>query len=397
MTNKTLLAAAVAIFPTTVLQSYFLGIGLGYEEVALYGTIGNVISASIMILLPGVADFFTRFSAFKRANFVVLVGLGINYLAMYAIQLFAPDKPAAVIFSILLAACAVCALFIGVNAIFDAETLVRVGLNGNGIAQIMGLCGVISSGVSIASSAVVTFFTSSPALNAYCWLPGLASGAAIVSALTALSYVRVNWEIPRKAKLESPLRIYRDILGMRQFRLLLAPNILRSFGDSVVFFVISTGLIRFSGQKGAVGSFTIAVAVGNMLGNLLITLLHRKAGTARLYILSALATGAGLVCACMTASVHVYALLIVPIYTGDMIVGTVFPLAVYEYVPARKISSFTALRIFTLNLLNGFFVYLFGLALNCVSYLPLCILGLAAFAIGGYLFYRACAQMEKVT
>lgn len=388
-----------SLFPLAVLQSFLLGKGLGYDDLALYSTVGTVSTALVLFLLPGLADAVRRFSSFMRILFVIRAFLATTPLVVLLIQLFAPDMPVGTLFAlILLSHVLTSALHTGLNATFDPKALVWLGLNGNGVARLLGLNNLASYAASVLTSFMIPFFTGSSTRDPYLWLPALSVGGIMLGALLGLLHRpgQADVSVPVR-KHVSPLHICRQIFPLQQFRLLMTPNVLRAVGDSVRAFLTPIGLVRFADDPAAVGLFTIAGSVGGALGCLLLVMLQKRVDPGRLYLLSTTTIGVVLVTSCVINSLPLYALAVALSSAGFMLYGSLPGIVTYKYVPADVIGSFSALRLFILNLFSSAFGYLIGVILDWnVPFLPLSIAALITYFASGVLFRRACRKMDAV-
>ena len=386
-----------SLFPLAVLQSYLLDKGLGYDDLALYTTVGTVATAFVLFLLPGLADAVKGFSSFVRMLFLISTMLAITPLTLLLIQIFAPDMPAGTVFAlILLAQVLSSALHTGLNSTFDPKAVVRLGLNGSGVTRFLGLNNLCSYIAVILASLIIPFFTGSTTRDPYLWLPALSVGGVVLGALLVFLYRPGPEDAPpSQRKHISPVHICRQIFPLRQFRLLMGPNILRAVGDSVRAFLTPIGLVTFADNPSAVGWFTIAGSVGGALGCLLLVLLQKRANVGRLYLLSTTAIGVVLVASCAINSLPLYTLAVGLSSCGFMLYGSLPQVVTYQYVPAEVIGSFSALRLFILNLFNSAFGYLIGVILDWnIPFLPLSIAALVTYIASGLLFRVACRKMD---
>lgn len=390
-------AVGSSLFPLTVLQSFLLSKGLHYDDLALYSTLGTVSTALVLFLLPGLADAVKRFSSFRRMLFLIAAALSATPLTLLLIRLFAPDMPAGTAFLlILLAHIVTSVLHSGLYATFDPKAIVRLGLNGPGVTRLIGLISLTSYAATILTSLIIPFFTNSAARDPYLWLPALSVGGVILGALLVFLY-RPGLEDapPPQRKHISPIYICRQIFPLRQFRLLMSPNILRAVGDSVRAFLTPIGLVAFANDPAAVGWFTIAGSVGGAVGCLLLVLLQKRVNVGRLYLLSTTTIGVVLVTSCFINSLPLYTLAVGLSSCGFMLYGSLPQVVTYQYVPADVIGSFSALRLFILNLFNSAFGYLIGVILDWnIPFLPLSIAALVTYFASGLLFRSACRKMD---
>ena len=386
-----------SLFPLTVLQSFLLGKGLHYDDLALYSTLGTVSTALVLFLLPGLADAIKRFSSFKRMLFLIAAALSATPLTLLLIQLLAPDMSGGTAFLlILLSHIVTSVLHSGLYATFDPKAIVRLGLNGPGVARLIGLISLTSYVASILTSLIIPFFTDSPARNPYLWLPALSVGGIMLGSVLVFLYRPGSDDIPAPARKHiSPLHICRQIFPLPQFRLLMIPNILRAVGDSVRTFLTPIGLVAFADEPTAVGLFTIAGSVGGALGCLLLVLLQKRVNLGRLYLLATTTIGVVLVASCAIDSLPLYALAVGLSSCGFMLYGSLPSAVTYKYVPSDVIGSFAALRLFILNLFSSAFGYAIGVILDWnIPFLPLSIAALVTYIASGILFQRACRRMD---
>lgn len=386
-----------SLFPLAVLQSFMLGKGLGYDDLALYSTVGTVATALVLFLLPGLADAVKRFSSFMKILFLIRAFLAATPLVVLLIQLFAPDMPVGTLFAlILLSQLLVSTLHTGLNSTFDPKTLVWLGLNGNGVARLISFNNLLSYVACVLTSFIIPFFTDSTTRDPYLWLPALSVCGIMLGALLGLLHRPGQADISTSARQHvSPLHICRQIFPLQQFRLLMTPNILRSVGDSVRAFLTPIGLVRFADDPSAVGWFTIAGSVGGALGCLLLVLLQKRVNLGRLYLLSTTTIGVVLVASCAISSLPLYTLAVALSSAGFMLYGSLPGIVTYQYVPADVIGSFSALRLFILNIFSSVFGYAIGVILDWnIPFLPLSIAALVTYVASGVLFRTACRKMD---
>ena len=386
-----------SLFPLTVLQSFLLGKGLSYDDLALYSTLGTVATALVLFLLPGLADAVKRFSSFRRMLVLITAMLATTPLTLLLIRLFAPDMPGGTVFLLILLAHIIASvLHTGLYPTFDPKAMVRLGLNGPNITRLIGLTSLLSYVATILSSLIIPFFTDSDTRDPYVWLPALSVGGILLAACLMFLYRPGSEDVISPARKHvSPLHVCRQIFPLPQFRLLMVPNILRSVGDSVRAFLTPIGLVVFAQESSAVGLFTIAGSVGGTLGCLLLVVLQKRVNLGRLYLLATTTIGAVLVASCAIHSLPLYALAVALSSCSFMLYGSLPGIVTYQYVPADVIGSFSALRLFILNLFNSAFGYVIGVILDWnIPFLPLSIAALLAYFASGVLFQRACRKMD---
>ena len=373
-----------SLFPLTVLQNFLLNKGLHYDDLALYSTLGTVATALVLFLLPGLADAVKRFSSFRRMLVLITAMLATTPLTLLLIRLFAPDMPGNTVFLLIL------------YSTFDPKAMVRLGLNGPNITRLIGLTSLLSYIATILSSLIIPFFTDSDTRDPYVWLPALSVGGILLTASLMFLYRPGSEDVTTPARKHvSPLHVCRQIFPLSQFRLLMTPNILRAVGDSVRAFLTPIGLVTFAHEPSAVGLFTIAGSVGGTLGCLLLVVLQKRVNLGRLYLLSTTTIGVVLVTSCFIGSLPLYVLAVGLSSCGFMLYGSLPGIVTYQYVPADVIGSFSALRLFVLNLFNSAFGYAIGVILDWnVPFLPLSIAALVTYFASGVLFQRACRKMD---
>ena len=386
-----------ALFPLTVLQSFLLGKGLSYDDLALYSTLGTVATALVLFLLPGLADAVKQFSSFRRMLVAIASMLAITPLTLLLIRWFAPDMPGSTAFVLITLAHVLSSiLHSGLSATFDPKGMVRLGLSGSHVTRLVGLVNLTSYSASILSSLIIPFFTNSTTRDPYLWLPALSVCGILTGAALMFLYRPGDHDAPAPVRKHiSPVHICRQIFPLPQFRLLMVPNVLRSVGDSVRAFLTPIGLVAFAHNPAAVGWFTIASSVGGTVGCLLLVLLQKRVNLGRLYLLSTTAIGVVLVASCVINSLPLYTLAVALSSTGFMLYGALPAVVTYKYVPNDVIGSFTALRLFILNLFNSAFGYVIGVILDWnIPFLPLSIAALCAYFASGILFQSACRKMD---
>ena len=393
-----------ALFPLSVLQSYLLNIGLSYDDLALYTTLGTVVTSLVLFLLPGIADAVKKFSTFRLSLFGISVMLSAVPVTLLLINLFAPDLPSGTIFLLLTTAHVLSSLlYSGFNATFEPKSVVRMGLNGGGVARLVSLVNLSSYVACVLSSFIVPRFTDFPERKPYVWLPALAILFITLGSLIIFLYRPGTEDSPvTERKHISPLHVCKQIFPLSQFRLLMIPNILRAVGDSVRSFLTPIGLVLFVSSSTAVGLFTIAGAIGGMLGSLLLVLLQKRVDLGKLYLSATTTIGAILVASCAIRylpanfGLPLYALVVAISALGFMLYGALPAVVTYKYVPNAVIGSFSALRLFILNIFSSAFGYVIGVVLDLGDhlFLPLSILALVTYVASGVLFQSACRKME---
>ena len=393
-----------ALFPLSVLQSYLLGIGLGYDDLALYTTLGTVVTSLVLFLLPGIADAVKQFSTFRLSFFGISMMLAATPLTLLLINLLAPDLPKDAVFLLLTAAHVLSSFFYsGFNATFEPKSVVRMGLSGSSVARLVSLVNLSSYIACVLSSFIVPVFTDTPERRPYVWLPALAVTFITIGSLIIFLYRPGADDAPTAGRKHiSPLHVCRQILPLPQFRMLMIPNVLRAVGDSVRSFLTPIGLVLFVSHSTAVGLFTIANSIGGMLGSLLLVVLQKRMDLGKLYLLATTTIGAILVASCgirylpADLGLPLYALVVVVSSLGFMLYGSLPAVVTYKYVPSAVIGSFSALRLFVLNLFSSAFGYVIGVVLDLGDhlFLPLSIVALITYVASGVLFRSACRRME---
>lgn len=183
---------------------------------------------------------------------------------------------------------------------------------------------------------------------------------------------------------------------MREFRLLLMPNIFRGVADSIWGFMIPIGLLKFEADPLAVAVFTVAIPLGNGLGNVVLTAMKKQPNPGRTYQLTTAVTGAVLILSCFVDNLYVFAGLYAVTCICFLLYGNMPMLFSYRYVPSGVLGCYTSLRLFILNLFSAIIGYITGVVLELdIPFLVLSIVAFVMYLISGVLFRRCCTILDK--
>lgn len=402
MVYTALHSLGMSLIPTTLIQDYILvELGLGYDMIGLYSTAGTVIISLMMFLLPGLADSVKTFSSFRRALFLISLACcfpPLALLSVHALGLSGTTLAPLLAFALILGAyVAFSAVVSGISPSFDPKMMVRLGFTGSGIMRLMGVQGLLGDSASIIGSLLVSAVIAA-ALDHYLWLPVFAIAFLLISGLFRLRYrpLSTDADTCSTTTSHSPIKAFRQVFPMREFRLLLLPNALRGVADSIWAFMVPVALLKFEAHPLTVAVFTVIGPLGNGLGNLLMTAMKRQPNLGRTYQLTSAISGAALVLSCFADNLYLYAALYAVTGICFLLYGNMPMFFTYKYVPSHVLGSYTALRLFVLNLFSAVIGYITGVVLELdIPFLALSVTALVMFLISGVLFRRSCDVLDK--
>ena len=390
-----MLTSILNMVPQVVIQDFLMQNGASFSQIGTLGTFNNVFSALGMFLFAGMADRFKRFSSFKRAIGIAVLSYLINNTALIILSFCTGILDAAVVFWIYVGASVLQSLAVSISGLLEVTTILRVTNNQARLGRIMGIGGIGAGLAGILCGWVVKTvkgaFPLSQSIRILCF-----ASMALTVITSALGFFFVNvqtQEIRSNQPVTNPFKVFREVQKMPQFWKLQPANIFRALQFMAVYFIGITGLQRFPEDVGLVGTLPIALTAANFLGCLLITYVHPRLGSGKMYGIGAGFAAVGFLIALVSRQSTVFLAGYFVLYLGQALIDFCFPLGIYDMVEADKVGQFSAARSLLYTVAVAAFVYLGGLLLDMVGDSFLCCIGISAALLSGGLYlwsYRRC-------
>ena len=119
------------------------------------------------------------------------------------------------------------------------------------------------------------------------------------------------------------------------------------------------------------GSLPIALTAANFLGCLLITYVHPRLGSGKMYGIGASFAAVGFLIALVSRQSTVFLAGYFVLYLGQALIDFCFPLGIYDMVEAEKVGQFSAARSLLYTVAVAVFVYFRRLSIGyCERFFP---------------------------
>ena len=342
-------SAGSLFFQGPVLQTYLLEVGVTKAQIGLLGSVGGIVGAGAMLALMGVADRIER-----RVRAEVLLGLVpvLTPIVLVVLTLHGPGvQNASVVFGALLISSFILPLVGSLQAMVGGSLYVRlIHVNVRGrLAGVSGLvCGLACMGTGLVVGKVLAVL-GFPRGYTVCF--GLAPVFFVAVALLRARLAELP-ELKRPGRSGSPFpwSAMLEVLKLKQFRVLLAPNLLRGLTSGFAFFAWIVAKERLDLPAGYAGRAVMVNALaGTIVGHLAIGLVLDRWGPGPLafagYVLTAMALlGLGVM-----NSPLVFLALYGLIAFGGTLIGTGVPLGTYEIAPPEVTGAFNGARLILLS------------------------------------------------
>ena len=341
------------------------------------------------------ADRFKQFSSFKRAIGIAMLSYLINNTALIILSFCTTILDATILFWIYVGASVLQSLAVSISGLLEVTTVLRVTSSQTRLGRIMGIGG-IGAGLAgiLCSWAVKTVKGAFPLTQSIRILCAASMALTVITSLLGFFFVNVQaQEVKRNQPVTNPFKVFREVQKMPQFWKLQPANIFRALQFMAVYFIGITGLQRFPEDVGLVGSLPIALTAANFLGCLLITYVHPRLGSGKMYGIGASFAAVGFLIALVSRQSTVFLAGYFVLYLGQALIDFCFPLGIYDMVEAEKVGQFSAARSLLYTVAVAVFVYLGGFLLDIVSDSFLYCIGISAALLSGGLYlwcYRRC-------
>ncbi len=370
----------------SVLQTFYVKVGLTNARIGLIGSahqVANFASSSFI----GVADQVRRRveTISNLSLFMIITPLALLIISLFGEKHLTPGVTFAVMFSI----GAIVGLMSGIRSMLGAGMQARV-IRNEIRARVAGLGGIVGGltgiGIGLAAAWILENIGFPRGFS-------LCFGAAVVFYIGAALVIRQLKEMPELSATvstvsNSPIVAIRELWHLRQFRVLLAPFILRGIAGSVVFFVMATGLRRLNLPVEYGGLAATAQAIAGVMGNITIALTVDRFGAGKVCFVAHSLTGLGLIGIVLTNTPAVFLILCFLLaYTGT-VEDVAIPLGCYFIVPHQKMASFTGARFGLFALTHAVMMPAAGYLLDTFDPVPIfCGGAVVAVMTGAFYWY----------
>jgi len=387
-----LVSTATGVFADgSVVQTFYVKVGLTNARIGLIGSSSQATRFVSMSSFIGVADQVRRRveTVSNLTLLMITLPLALAVVSLLGDRHLTPGVTFAVMFSVGV----IGGLIGGVMAMMHSAMHARVVRNETR-ARVMGLTGVISGLAAIALG-----FASARILETMGFPRGfsLCFGAAVVFYIGAALIIRQLKEMPElsataTAASPSPIAALRELWHLRQFRVLLAPFILRGMVDGVLFFVMATGLRRLDLPIEYGGLAAMAQGAAAVLGSMSIALTVDRFGVGRVCFVAYILVGFGLIGLVLTNAPTVFLILYFLLTYAGTVEGAAIPLGCYFVVPPQKMASFSGARLGLGAITAAVMVPAAGYLLDIFNPVPIFFVGAAVAVVTGAFYWYGFGQ-----
>jgi hypothetical protein len=390
------LAFSVAAFLTsgTVFQAYLLESGLVNQQIGIIGSAASLTYTVALFALIGIANgVHRRIRAVTHLRLLsVVLPLGLLALTLFHAEGITPVTVLIFVVVLMLLDRVICAF----NSVVQYGAMVRC-VPGDMRGKLAGTNGVIGGLATFGLGIGVTFWlarTPFPWGFSACFAAAAACTVAAAMAFSRLTEL-LSLNHPTAERTISPLTTTWRVLKLKEFRLLLVPNVLRGLAGGVGYFVLAMGWERLGLSKEYGAAMATVTAGGALLGMVAVGMTHHRRGAGWICLVGDLFAAAGLLGVVLTGS-PVWFLAFGGIFAlGGTMEGAGIPLGAYDIAPPSMIGAFNGLRLLVLNGSVAVATVLVGHLLDRISPLPIFVTGAALTALTGVLYWLGFRRASR--
>ena len=199
----------------------------------------------------------------------------------------------------------------------------------------------------------------------------------------------------RRGSSPSPLAALREVWHLRQFRLLLAPFILRGLGDMALIFIMVVGQERLNLPEEYGGYAASAQGVGALLAYGTIGVVLDRFGPGLMLLGGTVLLACSLVGMVLTKSRVVFIVLCTFGNWGRMIEASGVPLSCYYIVPREMMGAWSGARLTLLWISSGISQPLGGHLMDTLGAMPIFFAAALIKLITGILYWYGFGKAYK--
>jgi len=392
------LAASMGSFPVSgaVFQAYLLESGLSNAQIGTVGSAVAIAGAVGMFGLMGIANSVRRrirvVTGFKLLACLMPFALaGLTLLDATGIG------PAMVFATVVVVMGLGTAIQSFASLVYYSAFVRCISRRMRG--RLTGTSGVVTGLATIGLGIGITVLlerTSFPWGFTLCFFA--AGGFVVISAISFSRVVELPaLEHPADESTRSPLAAIWKVLKLREFRVLLAPNLLRGLASGVSYFVLAMGWERLGlSQEHGAALGTVTAAAG-MLGMVTIGLLHDRWGAGWICLLGDVIAAIGLLGLVLTGSPNWFLVFNGVLAFGGIMEGAGVPLGTYDVAPPSMIAAYNGLRLLLLNGMGALSTLCVGMLLDRIDPLPIFVAGAGLTLVNGYLYWFGFRRASRQT
>ena len=373
--NMMLQNADLPLYTGTELQAFQVKVGLSTSQMGLIGIPGTIVSIIAMLWSTGMGDKIRR-----RVHIASLVIAGMSLLPLTMLIMClgpASFRRPDVVQVIMMTVAVINAAFYSFYSVLWATIFsraIRNEIRGRfmGIVGVVG--GLIGMGVGLLSAL---------ALKYYGYPHGFTIAFLVSVLLIFLSaiVIRGTRELPELQARELPPRVspwtnLRQVVGMRQFRILMPANVLRGLGDGAGTFAMAVGMSRMGLSLEYAGYTTALTYFAGLLATAMIGVTVDRFGAGKVIPIIEVFLVIGLMGMVMVSMPVLFLLFFLLWQIMVTMEGLAIPLVHFEIVPVEVIGAFSGVRLLILTVVGGLSGLAVGYGLELVS--PLLIYALCA-------------------
>ena len=345
MAGGVLMSCGLTFSTGPVLQAFLLHVGLNTRQLGRISFVAQIASAVGMFAFMGLAD-----RARRRARAVTVLALAASATPVVLYVL-----------SILPVAVGTVGLVFGTMLVVQAvqlpieslRTMIRSGLLVRALrpeirGRFSSISGLIGGSAVLLMSFVAARLLRLSAGFAVCFM--IATGLAILGALT-IRHLRElpALDKPGRAGSASPLTAAVDVLGLKEFRVLLLPNLLRGVAFAPGGFLMVIAAQRLAVGRSYAGYLGAAGTAAGPAGSFAMGWAVDRYGPGRVILVGALLCALGAVALAYAATPVMFLAACVVYSFGGTLVGSAVPLGTYSIAPPGMVGAFNGGRLLLLS------------------------------------------------
>ncbi len=394
-TRDMLCLTALPLYTGSLNQAFRVSLGFSTTQLGFIGTPGWIINLIMMFSSSFFADKITN-----RAKAVAILSVGsmATLLSEFFISI-GPDfiRQSNIAFYIIMIASMISCFFSAINASI-VSTLFMRAIRNNIRGRYIAICGVLGGVVGMGVSALSTYM-----LKALPYPYNFAVSFAIASTLVltgSIMFLCIK-ELPDLKekvipKSVSPLANFKNVVKMKEFRILMPANILRGFGDGAGYsYAMVIGLKYLDLGVEYAGITTFIMALGGLISTGIIGFCSDRFGAGKLVPIIEVILITGLLGMVVSPAPWFFVSCYLFWYIMQNMEANAIPLIHFDVVPTEVIGAFSGVRLFFLNLIAGFSGMIAGISLD--HYSPLLVFGVCAFLklVAGAFYYNSVRIIGK--
>lgn len=385
--------SGLMLFGGPVFQMFQAKVGLTTKQIGLIGLGAQISEAISMTTLIGVADRVRRRIP-AVSTFLLL--MAVEPLGFAILGLLPQKTLAAAAFVVMFGLQAVVRFINGLYHMVGYRMMAHV-IRNEIRARFTGINGFLHAVTGMLAGLIAT------AILEWMKFPrgfSICFGLGVVLYVWAAILIRRLKEMPElesttHARSLSPLLAIRQVWHLRQFRVLLAPFILRGLADLAMVFVMIVAEKRLELPAAYAGRATIATGAGTFLAYATLGLSVDRFGPALVLFGGNVLIALSLMGVVLTKSRRAFLFYYFLGAWGGTVEGAGVPLSCYYIVPRELMGAWSGARLTLLWISSGFGQWLGGHLLGIFNALPIFFIAALIKLAAGILYWYGFGQIYE--